>query len=177
VFHVAGLAPEPGTLTGNCGDNPGIACRLTWDITHSTNATQLVRVYLAGPVTQALRILFVVVIALLVRAVAHRVINKITERAATTSLPVAAVAIRPGGRRRAASAAPPPPDDTTAISAAAVAVAGTERREQRARALGSILRSRTWCATTWRESWCWSRTTTGSGTRSMFPRRAGPWRR
>ena len=141
MFHVAGLAPEPGTLTGNCGDNPGIACRLAWDITHSTNATQLVRVYLAGPVTEALRILFVVVIAFLVRAVAHRVINKITERAATTSLPVAAVAIRPGGRRRGASAAPPPPDDTTAISAAAVAVAGTERREQRARALGSILRS------------------------------------
>jgi hypothetical protein len=133
VFHVAGLAPEPGTLTGNCGDNPGIACRLTWDITHSTNATQLVRVYLAGPVTQALRILFVILIALLVRAVAHRVINKITERAATTSLPVAAVAIRPGGRRRA-SAAPSPADDTTAISAAAVAVAGTERRARLAQA-------------------------------------------
>jgi small-conductance mechanosensitive channel len=125
VFHAtdpALAAPEPGTLTGNCGDNPGIACRLAWDVTHSTNATQLVRVYLAGPVTQALRILFVIVIALLVRFVAHRLINKITERAATASLPVT-----PNGRAHRA--------------AVALHAAGTERREQRARALGSILRS------------------------------------
>jgi small-conductance mechanosensitive channel len=137
-FHVAGLDPGSGTLTGNCGDDPGIACRLTWDITHSTNAAQLVRVYLAGPVTQALRILFVILIALIVRAVANRVINKITERAATAKLPVTAAVIRPAIRRRRA---PAPAPDTAALSAAAVATAGTERHEQRARALGSILRS------------------------------------
>ena len=62
--HAFGFAEVPGTLTGNCGDNPGIACRLAWDITHSTNATQVVRVYLAGPISEALRILFVVVVAL-----------------------------------------------------------------------------------------------------------------
>jgi small-conductance mechanosensitive channel len=142
VFHVAGLDPGSGTLTGNCGDNPGIACRLTWDITHSTSAAQLVRVYLAGPVTQGLRILFVIVIALVVRAVANRVINRLTERAATSRLPVAAAAIRPAiRRRRAALPSPVPEPDTAAVSAAAVAAAGTERHEQRARALGSILRS------------------------------------
>jgi small-conductance mechanosensitive channel len=141
VFHVAGLDPGAGTLTGNCGDNPGIACRLAWDVTHSTSAAQLVRVYLAGPVTQVLRILFVVVVALVVRAVANRVINRLTERAATTTLPVAAAAIRPALRRRRSVPAPPPPEDTAALSAAAVAAAGTERHEQRARALGSILRS------------------------------------
>ena len=131
-----------GTLTGNCGDNPGIACRLAWDLTHSTSAAQLVRVYLAGPVSQGLRILFVIVVALVIRALANRVINRLTERAATTSLPVAAAAIRPAiRRRRAAAAQPPPADDTAALSAAAVAAAGTERHEQRARALGSILRS------------------------------------
>ena len=140
MFHVAGLDPGSGTLTGNCGDNPGIACRLTWDITHSTNAAQVVRVYLAGPVTQALRILFVILIALVVRAVANRLINKLTERAATAKLPVAAAAIRPAIRRRRAPV-PVLAPDTTAISAAAVATAGTERHEQRARALGSILRS------------------------------------
>jgi small-conductance mechanosensitive channel len=138
VSHVAGLDPASGTLTGNCGANPGIACRLTWDITHSTSAAQLVRVYLAGPVTQVLRILFVIVVALVVRAVANRVINRLTERAATTTLPVAA--IRPAIRRRRTQA-PPPAEDTAALSAAAVAAAGTERHEQRARALGSILRS------------------------------------
>ena len=147
MFHAAFLAVGPGTLTGSCGDNPGIACRLTWDITHSTSAAQTVRVYLAGPVNQGLRILFVIVVALIVRILAHRVINKVTERAATTTLPVTS-AIRPalhprgrlGGRGRRVTAEPPP-EDTAAISAAAVATAGTERREQRARALGSILRS------------------------------------
>jgi len=125
VFHATGLVPvssDPGTLTGNCGDNPGIACRLTWDVTHSTHAAQIVRVYLAGPVTQTLRILFVIAIALVVRFIAHRVINKITERAATATL-----AVTPNGRAHRA--------------AAVVHAAGTERREQRARALGSILRS------------------------------------
>jgi small-conductance mechanosensitive channel len=132
AFHAVVLASGPGTLTGNCGDNPGIACRLAWDITHSTNAAQIVRVYLAGPVSQALRILFVIVVALVVRAVAHRVINKITERAATTTLP-AAVAIRAHRGSAGVSASAP--------AAVEVVEAGTERREQRSRALGSILRS------------------------------------
>jgi small-conductance mechanosensitive channel len=133
-FHATALADVPGTLTGNCGDNPGIACRLAWDITHSTNAAQFVRVYLAGPVNQVLRILFVIAVAFVVRAVAHRVINRLTERAATTTLPVtpaispAARAQRAAVMARADDTIPPP-------------TVGTERREQRARALGSILRS------------------------------------
>ena len=144
MFFATG--PVSATLTGSCGDNPGIACRLTWDVTHSTSAAQLVRVYLAGPVSEGLRILFVVVVALVVRAVANRVINKITERAATTTLPVASAVIRPAIRRNRAPASPASPaspaaEDTAALSAAAVAAAGTERHEQRARALGSILRS------------------------------------
>ena len=141
-FFATGLAS--GTLTGSCGDNPGIACRMAWDVTHSTNAAQLVRVYLAGPVSEGLRILFVIVVALIVRAAAHRVINKLTERAATATMPVAQV-IRP--HRASANAA------ASAAAAAGAAAAragdapvlvqedGTERREQRARALGSILRS------------------------------------
>jgi small-conductance mechanosensitive channel len=129
VFHATG--PVPGTLTGSCGDDPGVACRLAWDITHSTNAAQVVRVYLAGPVAQGLRILFVIMVALLVRAAAVRVINKITERAATAMLP-AAPAIHNHRAPVAARA------DDTAVAPATV---GTERREQRARALGSILRS------------------------------------
>jgi len=124
VFHAIGfrVADVPNTLTGNCGDNPGIACRLTWDLSHSTSATQVVKVYLAGPVSQAGRIAFVLILALFVRAIIHRVINKVTERAATTMLAVA-----PNGRAHKV--------------AAATQMAGTERREQRSRALGSILRS------------------------------------
>ena len=117
MFHATGFrVPDvPDTLTGNCGSNPGIACRLAWDLTHSTTATQVVKVYLAGPVSQAGRIAFVLVLALFVRAIVHRVINKVTERAATATL-----AVTPNGRTQKAAVAMP--------------MAGTERREQRARA-------------------------------------------
>ena len=89
MFHATslGLIDAGGSLTGSCGDNPGIACRLAWDLTHSANATQVVRVYLAGPVYQGLRIAFVIVLALFFRYVLHRVINRLTERAATALLP------------------------------------------------------------------------------------------
>jgi moderate conductance mechanosensitive channel len=124
VFIATGfaIAQVPGTLTGNCGDDPGIACRLAWDLSHSTTAAQLVKVYLAGPVSQTGRIAFIVVLALFIRVILHRLINKITERAATASLPVS-----PNGRVHKA--------------AVVIHATGTERREQRARALGSILRS------------------------------------
>ena len=114
-------AAEPHTLTGSCGHDPGMTCRLAWDLMHNPSTAQFVRTYLAGPITQALRIVFVILLALLVRAVAHRLINRVTERAATATLPVT-----PNGR----------------VHRAAVAVhAGLERRTQRARALGSIVRS------------------------------------
>jgi small conductance mechanosensitive channel len=125
VFHATGfgLADVPDSLAGNCGSEPGIACRLAWDISHNSTATQVVKVYLAGPVSQAGRIAFVLVLALFVRAVINRLIKKITERAATATL-----AVTPNGRAHQREAA-------------AVEMAGTERREQRALALGSILRS------------------------------------
>ena len=124
MFHATGfgLADVPDSLAGNCGGEPGIACRLAWDISHSSTATQVVKVYLAGPVSQAGRIAFVLVLALFVRAVINRLIKKVTERAATATL-----AVTQNGRAHK--------------EAAAVEMAGTERREQRALALGSILRS------------------------------------
>jgi hypothetical protein len=71
VFHATGfvLADVPGTLTGNCGNDPGIACRLAWDLSHSTTAAQLVNVYLAGPVSQAGRIAFIIALALIIRVI------------------------------------------------------------------------------------------------------------
>ena len=128
MFHATGFAGAnvPGTLTGNCGDVPGIACRLAWDLSHSTSAAQVVKVYLAGPASQTGRIAFVVVLALFMRAIFHRLINKVTERAATATLPVA-----PNGRAHKAAAAVHMTGHMT----------GSERRAQRSRALGSILRS------------------------------------
>jgi small-conductance mechanosensitive channel len=77
----------PGTLTGNCGNNPGIACRLVWDLSHNGQAAQLTGNFLAGPVHLLLRVLFVVVLAFAIRAVLHRVINRISERATESILP------------------------------------------------------------------------------------------
>jgi small conductance mechanosensitive channel len=102
------------TLDSTCGKDPGIACRLTWDILHNRNAAELVKVWLAQPLSVVLRIIFVLLIAVLVRIVAHRLINKITSRAAQM-----------GGNGR---------------SDAAHMLLG-ERRRQRSKALGSILRN------------------------------------
>jgi moderate conductance mechanosensitive channel len=96
------------TLIRSCGANPGIACRLAWDLTHNVSATQTVNIYLAGPLSRALRIAFIIALALIVRALAHRLIRRVTEHAASTS---------------------------------PVLTGASERREQRSRALGSILRS------------------------------------
>jgi small-conductance mechanosensitive channel len=117
------LAHVPATLTGSCGSNPGITCRLTWNFSHSTAAAQLVRIYLAGPASRVGRILFIIILALVVRTVLLRLLNRITERAATVTLPST-----PKGRVHKAAAV-------------ASHAAGLERRTQRARALGSILRS------------------------------------
>ena len=124
MFHATsfGLVDPAGTLTGSCGNNPGVACRLAWDLSHSASAAQLVNVYLAGPASRVGRILFIIILALLVRTALCRLLNRVAERAATATLPVA-----PNGRVHKA--------------AVAVHAAGSERRAQRARALGSILRS------------------------------------
>jgi moderate conductance mechanosensitive channel len=99
-------------ITSVCGRAPGIACRLTWDLTHSTRSADLVKVYFAGPAHLVLRIGFVITLALLLRAAAHRVIGRITARA---------------------TASPAGPDRARSLF--------HERRRQRASALGSILRN------------------------------------
>ncbi len=104
---------SPDTLETTCGKDPGIACRLTWDLLHNRNAAELVKVWLAQPVSMVLRILFVLLVAVLIRIAAHRVINRVTARAVQAG----------GGRTDAAH------------------MLGGERRRQRATALGSILRN------------------------------------
>ncbi len=100
------------TLDSACGKDPGIACRLAWDILHNRNAAGLVSVWLAQPLSAALRIIFVLLIAVLIRIAAHRLINRITARVA-----------KGGGNGKA---------DAVLLG---------ERRRQRAKALGSILRN------------------------------------
>jgi moderate conductance mechanosensitive channel len=104
-------SPPADSLDGACTSEPGIVCRLAWDLSHSRHVTELSNVYLAGPVQAGLRIAFVLLLALVVRAAAHRLINRITARASLSQ--------EDGGGR-------------------AHSLLG-ERRQQRASALGSVL--------------------------------------
>jgi small-conductance mechanosensitive channel len=199
------LDHTPPTLTGVCGSDPGIACRLVWDTAHNVRASQLTEIYLSGPIHLILRLALVVALALVIRSLLHRLINRISERAAVTLLPqfrgslpgarlvpVRLVAVRllrwhkarppatteaasPATAATGASMVSPAAGETVADEAVAVAVqamaadatpaegtAGTaasavlnvneaaagvevamvaERRHQRVRALGQILRS------------------------------------
>ena len=165
-----GAHPAPDTLLGSCGTNPGLTCQLVWDLSHNRHASVLTNELLSGPVHLLLRVIFVVILALAIQLIVHRVINRLTERATHSLLPHlrngAAAARRAPARlaqrRRGKSAAGPGEDDATALGAAAARGTVTdpagqgavnsaaaqaeramvdERRKQRVRALGSILRS------------------------------------
>lgn len=178
----------PATLTGACGSSPGITCRLVWDLFHNGRAAALTKDFLNGPVHQVLRVAFIVLVALVIRAIVHRMINRLTERATQTFLPqfrngMTASRFVPGRlvprreRRgqRAPAAEPAPaaaaeqgaeaaavteaensipaerrslaaegtasPPEIAAAAAQAERAMVDERRKQRVRALGSVLRS------------------------------------
>jgi len=77
-----GADHAPATLQGSCGDNPGLACRLIWDVSHNGRTATLTNEFLAGPVHLLLRVVFVVLLALLIQALVYRLINRLTEQAA-----------------------------------------------------------------------------------------------
>ena len=77
----------PDTLVRSCGASPGLACRLVWDVSHDGQAASLTSNFLAGPVHLLLRVVFVVLLALFIQWIVHRLINRLTERAARTLLP------------------------------------------------------------------------------------------
>ena len=180
----------PPSLLDSCGPNPGLACQLIWDLSHNARAASLTKDWFAGPVHLLLRVLFVVVLAVVIQAITHRVINRLTERAAQSLLPslrgggmaASRLVARRGARRRergergeaeafaanvdlatgeaaAAREAPAAAASQAAASQGAAsqgavsqgeidAKAGQaeralvdERRKQRVRALGAILRS------------------------------------
>jgi moderate conductance mechanosensitive channel len=99
-------------LAAACGQNPGIACRLVWDVTHSVKAADLTTVYFAGPAQLVIRIGYVLLIAVVLRLLAHRAIGRVTSRAARND--------SDGSDRSRA-------------------LLFRERRQQRASALGAIL--------------------------------------
>jgi small-conductance mechanosensitive channel len=86
-LSVFGADHAPATLLGSCGSNPGLACRLVWDVSHDGRAATLTSEFLAGPVHLLLRVAFVVLLALVIQWLVHRLINRLTERAAQSLLP------------------------------------------------------------------------------------------
>jgi small-conductance mechanosensitive channel len=115
VLTAVGSIPaggSPGSLDRACGSSsPGIACRLIWDITNNQHDAELTKAFFAGPVQLGLRIAFVVVLALIARLAAQRLIRRVTARATLR---------QDTGNERSRS------------------ILG-ERRQQRASALGSVL--------------------------------------
>jgi small conductance mechanosensitive channel len=105
----AATAP-PLTLDNVCHSNPSIACRTVWDITHNKHLAQVSDAYLSGPIQVAVKIVFVLILALVARAAARRLINRVTSRAAART--------ENGGRSHSLLG---------------------DRRQQRATALGSVL--------------------------------------
>jgi hypothetical protein len=182
-LSVFGAVHAPATLLGSCGSNPGLACRLAWDVSHNGRFTALTNEFLAG----VLQVIFVVVLALVIQALVHRLINRLTERAAQSLLPQLRNGMNgalhgPGRasarrfiprrrvRRRRSPSDDSVADDSALAKAAAATGTGTgdlggssapaagkaavngaaaqaesglvdERRKQRVRALGAILRS------------------------------------
>ena len=86
-LSVLGADHAPATLIGSCGDIPGVSCRLVWDVSHNARATTLTSEFLAGPVHLLLQVLFVVLLALVIQWLVHRLINRVTSRAAESLLP------------------------------------------------------------------------------------------
>lgn len=117
---ISNTTPIPASLQTACGKNPGVACRLAWNISHDVNAARLVASYVANPLNVALRIGFVILLAIVANWLAHRFIARLTGGAQKSLVPK---------RLRAKAAA--------VLEASPVVF--SERRHQRAQALGSIM--------------------------------------
>jgi moderate conductance mechanosensitive channel len=103
---VSGAAGAPAdSLNGACSQNPGIACQLVWDITHSETAAHFTNVFLARPAELVLRIAFVLLLALFVRFAAARVIRRVTTRMANQDAGTGRVHALLGERRQQRAAA------------------------------------------------------------------------
>src|SRR3954470_5293725 len=104
-----------------CGTKPGLLCRTVLNLTHSEWAAQGANVLLAKPA----KILLIVVLAFVIRTVAHRAIDRLVRRAAAGTVPVRLRTLRDKAPTALLEAAP----------------LTSERRAQRTETVGSVLRS------------------------------------
>ncbi|MGI5164346.1 mechanosensitive ion channel family protein [Spirillospora sp. CA-253888] len=123
AIEALGLLSQQGSAEEFCKPNePSIACRLAWNISHNEDFTRFFRTWLDGPLNTTLWIIITFVIALLLRNLAHRMITRVTLRMAEGTM-----SERVRERSRTAF------DGSPALL--------NQRRAQRARTLGSVLNS------------------------------------
>ncbi|WP_261565438.1 mechanosensitive ion channel family protein [Frankia gtarii] len=108
-------------LRDACGTSPGLLCRTVYNATHSNYLASGAEVFLGTPI----RIILILLIALVVRALLHRFIRRTTERAGSGGA---------GGLFRGSRAG-------TLLGAFGDPTVLMERRRQRAATVGSLLRS------------------------------------
>lgn len=116
LHAIATLQGADDTLQTHCGASPGLLCRLTWDAFHNGKLAEGADYFLARPAS----ILVIIILAVIIRAFAHRTISRLVRHTADTPLP----SLRIGG-----------------IGLDAGAVLTSERRRQRAETMGSVFRS------------------------------------
>jgi small-conductance mechanosensitive channel len=121
VSALAAPFQDRGTPETACRtQEPSVACRLTWDATHNLDFTRFFRAWLDEPLTKLVWIILTIVIALIVKRIAHRMIDRVALRMAEGTVPE---------RFR----------NRTVVNGNSVLV--SERRRQRAGTMGSVLRS------------------------------------
>lgn len=101
---------------------PSIACRIAWDVSHNPDFTRFFRAWLDQPLTKGAWVIVALVVALILKRIAHRMIDKVTLRMAEGTMPE-----RLRERTR------------TIFDGSPILV--SERRRQRAETMGSVLRS------------------------------------
>ncbi|MFC5746985.1 mechanosensitive ion channel family protein [Actinomadura rugatobispora] len=114
---------QDGTPETACrSKTPSVACRVVWNISHNDDFTGFFRNWLDRPLTTVFWIIVILVIALVLRAMAHRMITRITLRMAESTMSEKV-------RERSRTVF----DGSPALL--------NQRRAQRARTMGSVLRS------------------------------------
>ncbi|XRQ12475.1 mechanosensitive ion channel family protein [Actinomadura welshii] len=124
------LAVEPllpwaqdGSAEAACrGEAPTTSCRLVWNISHNADFTRFYSTWLDRPLTTLLLVIVTLVVALIVKNIAHRMITRVTLRMAEGTM-----SERVRERSRTVFEGNP--------------ALLTKRRAQRAQTLGSVLRS------------------------------------
>ncbi|GLW65494.1 mechanosensitive ion channel protein MscS [Actinomadura rubrobrunea] len=114
---------QTGTPEQACqSKDPSVGCRLVWSVSHNEDFTRFYKTWLDRPLNLLLTIILTLAVALVLRAIAHRMITRVTLRMAESTVSEKA-------RERARTVY----DGSPALL--------NQRRAQRAKTVGSVLRS------------------------------------